>query len=53
MAQLYRTDGTTEVYPEPADGTAYTLEQLRAATQLVTLFAGDFISGDALVCRED
>ena len=24
-----------------------------AATQLVTLFAGDYISEDALVCQED
>jgi len=86
MAQLYRTNGTIEEYPEPANGTDYTLEEMQAAigggyvqilatidgrimivdeegklkgfsrneaaSREVILFAGDYISGDALVCEK-
>ena len=31
MAQLYKADGTIEEFPEPANGTDYTLEEMRAA----------------------
>ena len=31
MAQLYKADGTVEEFPEPANGSNYSLEEVRAA----------------------
>ena len=36
MAQLYRANGTIEEYPEPANGTDYTLEEMKPPSAAVT-----------------